>query len=111
MKIPTDHRLSFWLRSLMSLFRDGPPGASDAARLDARSNIMFAKALAGLSRSERGWISFADYALLFSTEDIPFAPDFNDSGAVIAAAEFAAAYHCSMEIADAEMRVYFTRVL
>jgi hypothetical protein len=111
MKIPADQRFSFWRRSLMSLFRDRPPGASEAARLDARSRTMFAHSLAALERSERGWISFADYAVLFSREDIVAGPSEWDRAAQKAASEFAAAYRCSMLVAEADRRVYFTRGL
>jgi hypothetical protein len=109
MKIPPDHRFSFWRRALMSLFRDQPPRASEASRLDARSKTMFAHSLAALSSSERGWISFTDYAVMFSLEDIVTGPSEWDVSAQRAAAEFAAAYHCSMLVTDAERRVYFTR--
>jgi hypothetical protein len=60
------------IRSLAGwLFRADAAAPPDAMKLDGTTEATLARSLSTLPPDERGWITFAEASILFSTKDAP----------------------------------------
>jgi hypothetical protein len=89
----------------------GAPGATpaDLRKLRAASESTLAASVRGLPAGERGWITLAEAAHLFSTADEQYAFGEMDDAGNARLADFAARCRCLPEFMPTEGRVYFRR--
>jgi hypothetical protein len=81
----------------------------DAARLDGTSEATLARCLSELPPEERGWITFAEARILFSTKDDQYAFGETDDDGRRKIESFAAQHRSIINFMPAEERVYFVR--
>ena len=88
-----------------------PPNAlpPDGPRLSGASESALASSLQGLPASERGWITLAEAAHLFSTEEPRYAFGEMDEAGKLRLGQFSAEHRCTLNYMPTEGRVYFTR--
>ena len=91
------------------LFGTGVAPPPDAARLDGTSDATLAHSLSELPPDERGWITFAEARILFSTKDDQYAFGETDDDGRRKIESFAAKHRSIMTFIPAEERVYFVR--
>jgi hypothetical protein len=89
----------------------GSSGATpaDARRLSATSVDALGTSLRGLPAGERGWITLAEAARLFSAQEPQYAFGEMDDDGNARLAEFAAQHRCLPEFMPTEGRLYFRR--
>ena len=95
-----------WLKRMF-----GASGATpaDLRKLAASSESALAASVRGLPAGERGWITLAEAAHLFSTVDQQYAFGEMDEAGKARLQDFAARCRCSPQFMPVEGRVYFTR--
>jgi hypothetical protein len=94
------------LRKIFSPANAVPP---DALRLSGASESALGTSLQGLPSGERGWITLAEAARLFSSEDSQYAFGEMDDAGKLRLAQFSTQHRCSPQFMPTEVRVYFTR--
>jgi hypothetical protein len=102
--------MSLWDK-MKAVFTAGETFAPDARRLDGSNPSALASSLGGLPQGERGWITFGQARLLFSTKDAQYAfGDMdNDGKAKLAAFVAAPGHRARVDFMPVEGRIYFTR--
>jgi hypothetical protein len=91
------------LRKIFSPANAVPP---DAPRLSGASESALGSSL---QPGERGWITLAEAARLFSSERSEYAFGEMDDAGKLRLGQFSAQHHCSPQFMPTEGRVYFTR--
>jgi hypothetical protein len=81
----------------------------DAPKLWGTSENSLASSLRALRAGERGWITLAEAAGLFSTEDPQYAFGDYDEAGKGRLAQFASQYGCTPNFMPTEGRLYFVR--
>ena len=82
----------------------------DAIELDGKTEATLARSLSALPPDERGWITFAEARILFSTKDAQYAFGETDRDGRRNIESFAAQQHRStINFMPVEGRVYFVR--
>jgi len=92
------------------LFGADAAAPPDAMKLDGTTEATLACSLSALPPNERGWISFADARILFSTKGAEYAFGETDQDAKRNIESFAAQHRSVMNFMPVEGRVYFVRV-
>ena len=87
----------------------GPDAAtpSDAMKLDGTSEATLARSLSALPPDERGWITFAEARILFSTKGAQYAFGETDEDGRRNIESFAAQHRSVINFMPVEGRVYF----
>ena len=94
------------IRWLFGTEAAGPP---DAMKLDGTTEAALARSLTALPPEERGWITFAEARILFSTEGAQYAFGETDRDGRRKIESFAAQHHSVINFMPVEGRVYFVR--
>ena len=94
------------LRKIFSPADAVPP---DAPRLSGASESALGASLQSLPVGERGWITLAEAAWLFSSEQPDYAFGEMDDAGKLRLAQFSTQHRCSPQFMPTEGRVYFTR--
>jgi hypothetical protein len=94
---------------LKKLFSSASATPADAPRLPATSESALESSLQGLPAGERGWITLAEAAQLFSTEEPRYAFGEMDEAGKLRLGQFSAEHRCTLNYMPTEGRVYFTR--
>ena len=94
---------------LRKIFNPANAAPSDAPRLPGTSESALGSSLRSLPAAERGWITFAEAARLFSSEQPQYAFGEMDDAGKLRLGQFSAQHHCSPQFMPTEGRVYFTR--
>jgi hypothetical protein len=94
------------LRKIFSPANAAPP---DAPRLSGTSESALGSSLRSLRAAERGWITLAEAARLFSSEQSQYAFGEMDEAGKLRLGQFSARHRCSPQFMPTEGRVYFTR--
>ena len=81
----------------------------DAPRLSGTSESALASSLQHLLPGERGWITPAEAARLFSAAEPAYAFGEMDDAGKLRLEQFSAEHRCSPQFMPVEGRVYFTR--
>jgi hypothetical protein len=81
----------------------------DAPRLSGTSESALASSLQRLLAGERGWITLAEAARLFSAAEPAYAFGEMDDDGKLRLEQFSAGNRCSPQFMPVEGRVYFTR--
>ena len=81
----------------------------DAIELDGKTEATLARSLSALSPNKRGWITFAEARILFSTEGAQYAFGETDQDGRRNIEAFAAQYRSVINFMPVEGRVYFVR--
>ena len=98
------------LRDLQKkIFGSGNATPPDATRLSGTSENSLGSSLQSLPAGERGWITLAEAARLFSNKESQYAfGDYDDVGKS-RLAQFASQYRCAPIFMPTEGRLYFAR--
>jgi hypothetical protein len=91
------------------LFGADAAAPSDAMELDGTTEAMLARSLSALPPDERGWITFAEARILFSTKDTQYAFGETDQDGRRNIESFAAQHRSVINFMPVEGRVYFVR--
>jgi len=91
------------------LFGADAAAPSDALKLDGSTYAALAHALSALSPDERGWITFAEARILFSTKGAEYAFGETDEAGRKSIESFAAHHRSVINLMPVEGRVYFVR--
>jgi hypothetical protein len=91
------------------LFGADDAAPSDAMKLDGATEAMLARSLSALPPDERGWITFAEARILFSTEGAQYAFGETDRDGRRKIESFAAQHRSIINFMPVEGRVYFVR--
>ena len=83
--------------------------APDATKLDAATEATLARSLSALPPDERGWITFAEARILFSTKGAQYAFGETDKNGRRKIESFAAQHLSVINFMPVEGRVYFLR--
>ena len=94
------------IRRLFGANAAAPP---DAAKLDGTTEAALARSLTALPPDERGWITFAEARILFSTKAAEYAFGETDEDGKRNIESFAAQHHSVINFTPVEERVYFVR--
>jgi len=81
----------------------------DAMKLDGTTEATLARSLSALPVDERGWITFAEARILFSTEAAEYAFGETDRDGKRNIESFAAQHRSIINFMPVEGRVYFVR--
>ena len=81
----------------------------DAIELDGKTEATLARSLSALPPDERGWITFAEARILFSTKDAQYAFGETDRDGRRNIESFAAQHRSTINFMPVEGRVYFVR--
>jgi hypothetical protein len=81
----------------------------DAMKLDGTSEATLARSLSALAPDKRGWITFAEARILFSTKDAQYAFGETDQDSRRNIESFAAQHRSVVNFMPIEERVYFVR--
>jgi hypothetical protein len=95
-----------FLRKMFSPPNAVPP---DGPRLSGASESALGSSLQRLPAGERGWITLAEAARLFSSEQSQYAFGEMDDAGKERLAQFSTQHRCSPQFMPVEGRVYFTR--
>jgi hypothetical protein len=96
--------------SLISwLFKGDAAAPSDAMKLDGTAEATLARSLSALPPGERGWITFVEARILFSTEGAQYAFGEADQDGRRNIESFAAQHRSVINFMPVEGRVYFVR--
>ena len=91
------------------LFGADAPVPPDATKLDGTTEAMLARSLSALPPDERGWITFAEARILFSTKSAQYAFGETDEDGRRNIESFAAQHRSVINLMPVERRVYFVR--
>ena len=91
------------------LFGADAAAPSDAMKLDGTTKDALARSLSALPPDERGWITFAEARILFSTKDAQYAFGETDEDGRRNIESFAAQHQSVFHFMPVEGRVYFVR--
>jgi hypothetical protein len=91
------------------LFGADTAAPSDAMKLDGSTGATLARSLSALPPDERGWITFAEARILFSTEGAQYAFGETDRDGRRNIESFAAQHRSIINFMPVEDRVYFVR--
>ena len=91
------------------LFGADVPPPPDTARLDGTTEAALARSLSALPPDERGWITFAEACILFSTKGAQYAFGETDRDGRRNIESFAAQHRSIINFMPVEGRVYFVR--
>jgi len=91
------------------LFGVDAAAPSDAMKLDGTTEATLARSLSALPPDERGWITFAEARILFSTEGAQYAFGETDKDGRRNIESFAAQQRSVINFMPVEGRVYFVR--
>ena len=83
----------------------------DAIELDGKTEATLARSLSALPPDERGWITFAEARILFSTKDAQYAFGETDRDGRRNIESFAGQHRSVINFMPVEGRVYFVRDL
>src|SRR5262245_6759025 len=97
------------MRIMRWLFGANAATPSDAMRLDGTTEATLARSLSILSPGERGWITFAEATILFSTKGGQYAFGETDKDGKRNIESFAAQHQSVFNFMPVEGRVYFVR--
>jgi hypothetical protein len=82
---------------------------ADLRRLSAASESALGASLQSLRAEERGWITLAEAARLFSAKEPQYAFGEMDDAGKLRLEEFSTEHRCSPEFMPTEGRLYFRR--
>jgi len=91
------------------LFGADAAAPSDAMKLDGTTNATLARSLSALPPDERGWITFSEARILFSSKDPQYAFGETDQEGRGNIESFAAQHRSVINFMPVEGRVYFVR--
>ena len=91
------------------LFGADAPAPLDATKLDGTTGATLARSLSALPPDERGWITFAEASILFSTKGAQYAFGETDRDGKRSIESFAAQHRSVINFMPIEGRVYFVR--
>ena len=91
------------------LFGADAAAPPDARKLDGSTEATLARSLSALPPDERGWITFAEARILFSTEGAQYAFGETDRDGRRNIESFAAQHQSVINFMPIEDRVYFVR--
>jgi len=94
------------IRWLFGADAAAPP---DAMKLDGTTEATLARSLSALPSDKRGWITFAEARILFSTKGAQYAFGETDQDGRKNIETFAAQQQSVIDFMPAEGRVYFVR--
>src|ERR1700730_15242102 len=94
---------------LKKLFSSASATPADAPRLPATSESALESSLQGLPTVEVGWITLAEAAQLFSTEESRYAFGEMDEAGKLRLGEFSAEDRCTLDYMTNEGGGYFAR--
>ena len=89
------------------LFGADATAPPDAMKLDGTTEAALARSLSALPPDERGWITFAEARVLFSTKDAQYAFGETDDDGRRNIESFAAQHRSVIDFMPVEERVYF----
>ena len=89
------------------LFGAGTPASPDAMKLDGTTDAALARSLSALPPDERGWITFAEARILFSSKGAQYAFGETDEDGRRNIESFATQHQSVINLTPAEGRVYF----
>jgi hypothetical protein len=81
----------------------------DTIKLDGTTEATLARSLSAVPPDERGWITFAEARILFSTKGAQYAFGETDRDGRRNIESFAAQHRCAINFVPIEERVYFVR--
>jgi hypothetical protein len=91
------------------LFGADAAAPPDATKLDGTTEVTLARSLSALPPDERGWITFAEARILFSTKGAQYAFGETDRDGRRNIESFAARHRSVINFMPVEGRVYFVR--
>ena len=91
------------------LFGIGVPSPADAMKLDGRTEAALARSLSALPPDERGWITFGEARMLFSTKGDQYAFGETDDDGRKNIELFAAHHRAVFNFMPVEERLYFVK--
>ena len=91
------------------LFGADAGAPSDATKLDGTTAATLARSLSALPPDERGWITFAEAHILFSTKGDQYAFGETDDDGRKNIESFASQHQSVINFMPAEGRIYFVR--
>jgi len=91
------------------LFGADAAAPPDATKLDGATEATLARSLSALPPDERGWITFAEARILFSTKGAQYAFGETDKDGRRKIESFAAQHRSVINFMPVEGRVYFLR--
>jgi hypothetical protein len=91
------------------LFGTDAPAPLDATKLDGTTEATLARSLSALPPDERGWITFAEACILFSTKGAQYAFGETDRDGRRNIESFATQHRSVINFMPIEGRVYFVR--
>jgi hypothetical protein len=91
------------------LFEADAAAPPDAMKLDGTTEVTLARSLSALPSEERGWITFAEARILFSTKGAQYAFGETDQDGRRNIESFAARHWSVINFMPVEGRVYFAR--
>ena len=91
------------------LFGIDVPAPADAMKLDGTTEAALARSLSALPPDERGWITFGEARILFSTKSAQYAFGETDEDGRKNIDSFAAQHRVVFNFMPVEERVYFVR--
>jgi hypothetical protein len=91
------------------LFGADAAAPPDATKLDGTTEVALVRSLSALPPGERGWISFAEARILFSTKGDQYAFGETDRDGRRKIESFAAQHRSVINFMPVEERVYFVR--
>src|SRR5712675_1054753 len=98
--------LGDWVKKVFGASNAAP---ADARKLSALTEGALGSSLQSLPAGDRGWITLAEAARLFSTEEAEYAFGEMDEAGKLRLAQFAAERRSLLQYMPTEGRVYFTR--
>jgi hypothetical protein len=91
------------------LFGIGVPSPADAMKLDGTTEAALARSLSALPPDERGWITFDEARMLFSTKGDQYAFGETDDDGRKNIESFAAHHRAVFNFMPVEERLYFVK--
>ena len=91
------------------LFGIGVPSPADAMKLDGTTEAALARSLSALPLDERGWITFGEARMLFSTKGDQYAFGETDDDGRKNIESFAAHHRAGFNFMPVEERLYFVK--
>ena len=91
------------------LFGVDVPAPADAMKLDGTTEAALARSLSALPPDERGWITFGEARMLFSTKSAQYAFGETDEDGRKNIDSFAAQHRAVFNFMPVEERVYFVK--